>query len=283
VAADQEGGSVQRYKSVLSPLPSAEEAGAGLSPDRLIALGRIMGRQLALVGCSLNLAPLAEAGRGAQAFSRGRYYSDDPLLAAERSGAFLRGMQESLACAAKHFPAMTDTDPHKALPRLDCDPEEFRVRYLEPFKRIAVRDGAAAIMVSHVLVPALDPELPASLSPALISLALRKEAGFKGLVLTDDLGMAALASYGPPSRTAVLAIGAGADMVMVLEAKQALLTRDALAQAVREGRLGIERVRDACVTIIALKIAYGLLAEPAPYSASKLEALKADAATLLAE
>lgn len=272
VAADQEGGTVQRYRAPLGDLPSARVAGEKLGAAGLLALGAAVGKELAMLGCGLELAPVAEAGGGEESFSRGRYYSADPDVAADLAGAFLRGLQASVPCAAKHFPSMTAVDPHRSLPTLAAPRDELEKGYFAPFKELLAEDGAEALMVSHVLVPAIDGKLPASLSPAIVRGVVREGMGFRGLVLTDDLCMGALSGYGGPARTAVLAVAAGVDMVMVLDGASALAARDALVAAVRGGELPESRLDEACARVLALKKAYR--GERPAFSAPALAELK---------
>jgi beta-N-acetylhexosaminidase len=261
VATDHEGGSVQRLRSGFSRLPSAEAAGRLFSTDGLEALGEAVGAQLAAVGIGMTLGPLVEPGRGEADFSRGRYYSDDAERAAVLSGAFLRGLQAAgIPCAAKHYPGMTDQDPHQGLPSIDLSLEALMAGPLLPFSSLArgdARDAPAAIMLSHVIMTEVDPDEPASLSPRAIAL-LRENIGYTGLLITDDIHMKAVSERHGYEEAALRALGAGADMVMLSENRAAIRVRDALLSALEAGRISRGRLEGAVARALEIKLRYGL-------------------------
>jgi beta-N-acetylhexosaminidase len=143
------------------------------------------------------------------------------------------------------------------MPVLDLDVAELEVLFVS--FGIALRQGnPAALMVSHIMVPALDPKRPASLSPVIIDRVLRKKLQYEGLVVCDDLRMGAIRATGrEPAAVAVEALAAGVDLVLTWKEDLALL-RDALVAAMEKGGLAEARVRDAARRVIAVKIAYGI-------------------------
>lgn len=270
VAIDHEGGDVFRFKRGLTRLPAAEELGrAGAAA----LAGRIAAAELSIVGISLNLAPVAEAllpWNGA--FLGGRAWSDDPKQAGELAYAFVEASQAAgLAATLKHFPGNKGADPHEALPLIDEGPEDFERYYLSPF-RIALRARPAAVMLSHAAVALFGDGLPATLSPAAISL-LKDELGFEGVVLSDDLVMAALGSRDGVAAAAIAALRAGADLLMVSGAREARAARDALRAAMAADQALEARARDAAYRAAAQALRFGAAAPLPELSAEAFSAL----------
>ena len=167
-----------------------------------------------------------------------------------------------MAACAKHFPGHGDTavDSHHGLPVVDVDVDLLRSRELVPF-RAAIAAGAKAVMSAHIMVPALDPVHPATLSRAVLSGLLRARAadgglGYDGLIVTDGIEMGAIAdTYGIAEGT-VLALAAGADAICVgggLAGEETVLQlRDVIVESVRSGRLPEERLADAAARVRGL-------------------------------
>ena len=189
-------------------------------------------------------------------------------------------MDQGIIPAVKHFPGHGDTavDSHVGLPVVDKSPEELEETELIPFRaaiQSAGTDGQVpAVMVAHILLTQLDPERPASLSPAVVTGLLREELGFAGAVLTDDLTMGAVTqSYGL-GEAAVLAVEAGCDILLVCHGQDSVpAVRTALLEAVASGRITAERLDESVYRILRLKTEYALTNEPV--SSPDLEALNA--------
>jgi len=258
IAIDHEGGEVFRFREGVTSLPSARVLGES-GPDAVSGAGAAAGRELRALGISLNLAPVAEAWDARNGgFLGTRAFSADPARAGILAAAFLSAQQlEGTAATAKHYPGNGVEDPHRTVPVVEASLREIEEFYDPPFRE-AVKAGAAAVMLSHARFTALDPALPASLSPAVIG-RLKGELGFRGIVLTDDLTMKALSGEGGVGTAAVSAVRAGADMVMASGGRGALEAYRALLGAVRSGELPEVRVRDAASRILAQKIRFGLL------------------------
>ncbi len=266
VAVDHEGGSVHRFASDATRLPAAatfgafaEKNGERAAADAVRETAYRAGLELRALGVTLNLAPVAEASdERSAAFLGDRSYGSDGRLVAAAAGAFVEGMDEAgVACVVKHFPGNAEGDPHRAAPVIALDTEGLG-RMVAPFRTVISAARPAAVMVSHAVVEAVDPERPGSLSPAVVSGWLKGDLGFRGFVVTDDLRMGAVALTGrSPSRAAVEAVAAGADLIMTWP-KDLLAVRDALVSAVADGRLPAERFRDAARRVIAAKFRYGL-------------------------
>ncbi|MDP3179041.1 MAG: glycoside hydrolase family 3 N-terminal domain-containing protein [Spirochaetaceae bacterium] len=259
VALDHEGGSVFRFKgSGITRIPPAAEVGAR-GPSYARMLGEIGGAQLRALGVNMALAPVVELlDDRNQRFLGSRSYGRNARIVDRAAGAYLEGLQTAGAAAvAKHFPGNADADPHERLPSLPINLKTYK-RDFEPRFAQAIDRGVAGIMLSHVVCPALDPDKPATISSAFAQAALKKKLGFKGVVLTDDLYMKALTEDSPPERTAVEALAAGADLLMLTWNGRAESVRDAIVRAVKDGRLDRERLYDAARRVVELKLRYGM-------------------------
>jgi beta-N-acetylhexosaminidase len=259
VAVDQEGGRVQR---LLPPdftrVPSAREIAQSGDPAVARASAAAIAQELSSCGINWDFAPVLDVNNNPDNPVIGaRSYSDDPAVVAAMGVAAVRGFQEDgniLACG-KHFPGHgdTDTDSHHALPRIPHGRERLDRIELVPF-RAAISAGIDAIMTAHILFPALNPERPATLSPAILTGLLREELGFDGLVITDDLEMRGVADDWGAAEAAVLAVNAGADVLLcchTLSTQQAI--RDALIAAVESGRIPRTRIEESCERIARVK------------------------------
>ena len=255
VAVDEEGGDVTRlHARAGSPVlgPAALGAADDLALTR--ATGHWLGTELAAAGIDLDLGPVADVNTNpANPVIGTRSFGADPGRAAAHVAAWVEGLQAAgVAACAKHFPGHGDTaqDSHLEQPTVDAPLETLQARELVPFAA-AVRAGIAAVMTSHIVVPALDPVLPATLSAPVLGL-LRERLGYDGVIVSDALDMAgACAGRGIPE-AAVLSLAAGADLLCIGADKDAALVREiqaAIVAAVRTGRLPEERLREAVARI----------------------------------
>ena len=257
VAADEEGGQVTRLEAVTgSSWPGNAALGHVDDPGLTERVAAEMGRFLAAAGITLDYAPTADVNSDPRNPVIGvRSFSADAATTAAHTAAFVRGLQGAgVAACAKHFPGHGDTglDSHHDLPVLTLDEETLHARELLPF-RAAAAAGVRTVMAGHLLVPALDPENPASLSRAVLTGLLRERLGFEGLIVTDALEMKAVHRGAGVPELAVRAVAAGADAVCVgtgaTDEGPVLALRDALVAAVREGRLAEERLADAAARV----------------------------------
>ncbi|MER5872520.1 glycoside hydrolase family 3 protein [Streptomyces sp. NPDC002044] len=260
VAIDEEGGDVTRLEARGgSSFPGNLALGAVDDTDLTRAVAHELGLRLAECGVNLNWAPSADVNSNPDNPVIGvRSFGADTHLAARHTAAYVEGLQTAgVAACTKHFPGHGDTnvDSHHALPRIDVDLGTLQARELVPFKA-AVAAGTKAVMSAHILVPALDPTRPATLSPQILTGLLRKELGYEGLIVTDGMEMHAIAGTYGIERGSVLAIAAGADAICVggglADEATVLRLRDALVAAVREGTLPEERLADAAARVRAL-------------------------------
>ncbi|WP_329136299.1 glycoside hydrolase family 3 protein [Streptomyces sp. NBC_01476] len=258
VTADEEGGDVTRLEARGgSSFPGNLALGAVDDIKLTRAVAAELGRRLAACGVNLNWAPSADVNSDPGNPVIGvRSFGADPDLVARNTAAYVEGLQSAgVAASVKHFPGHGDTaiDSHHALPRIDVDLDTLRSREFVPF-RAALAAGSKVVMSAHILVPALDPELPATLSPAILTGLLRapeSEGGFgyDGLIITDGIEMQAISGTYGIARGTVMALAAGADAICVgggLSDEQTVITlRDAIVAAVRDGSLPAGRLADA--------------------------------------
>lgn len=262
VAADEEGGDVTRLEARGgSSFPGNLALGAVDDVKLTRAVAAELGRRLAACGVNLNWAPSADVNSDPDNPVIGvRSFGAEPELVARNTAAYVEGLQSAgVAASVKHFPGHGDTgvDSHHAMPRIDVDLETLRDRELVPF-RAAVAAGTKAVMSAHILVPALDAELPGTLSASVLTGLLRAPRekgglGYDGLIVTDGIEMQAISAVYGIERGTVMALAAGADAICVgggLSDEQTVLTlRDAIVRAVREGDLPAERLADAAARV----------------------------------
>jgi beta-N-acetylhexosaminidase len=259
IALDHEGGSVFRFHGKgITRLPPPLEVGER-GPEYARLLGRAAGEELRTLGVNLALAPIVELLRDSNKdFLGNRSYGRDAGRVDASAGAFLEGLQEGgVVSVAKHFPGNAGEDPHRKLPRLDIDMESYERDYLPRFAE-AIHRGVGAVMISHVVVPLLDDTNPATLSPSIVTGELRSRLGWDGLAITDDLYMKALSATMPPERSAVEALRAGVDFLMLAAGSSAARIRDSIVRAVESGSLDRDRLMEAARRVIELKLAYGM-------------------------
>ncbi|BAC70730.1 sugar hydrolase [Streptomyces avermitilis] len=260
VAIDEEGGDVTRLEvRTGSSFPGNHALGAvdDVALTREVAFE--LGRRLAECGVNLNWAPSADVNSNPGNPVIGvRSFGADTDLVARHTAAYVTGLQAAgVAACTKHFPGHGDTavDSHHALPRIDVDASVLHARELAPF-RAAIAAGSRAVMSAHILVPALDPDRPATLSRRVLTGLLREELGYQGLIVTDGMEMQAIAGTYGIERGSVLAIAAGADAICVggglADDETVRRLRDALVSAVRSGELAEERLADAAERVRAL-------------------------------
>lgn len=262
VAADEEGGDVTRLEARGgSSFPGNLALGAVDDLKLTRAVAAELGRRLAECGIDLNWAPSADVNSDPGNPVIGvRSFGADPELVARNTAAYVEGLQSAgVAACVKHFPGHGDTatDSHHAMPRIDVDRRTLDGRELVPF-RAALAADAKVVMSAHILVPAIDPELPATLSRAVLTDLLRAPVaggglGYDGLIVTDGIEMQAIAATYGIERGTVMALAAGADAICVggglADEQTVLALRDAVVAAVREGVLPEKRLADAAARV----------------------------------
>jgi beta-N-acetylhexosaminidase len=250
VSVDQEGGRVARLKRPFTEWPPM--ATLGRSGDAALAerFARALASELKAVGITMDYAPVLDVHTNPKNPVIGdRALADRADEVARLGGAIIRGLQgDGIAACGKHFPGHGDTsaDSHHDLPLVEHPLERLRQVELVPF-RAAIDANVATIMTAHVLLPAVDDRLPATLSRRLVTDLLRDELKYDGVILTDDLEMKAIASEYAVPRAAVMAVDAGCDGVLICSGDHGTQTAtlEALIHAVEDRTLPQARIDDA--------------------------------------
>ena len=260
IVVDHEGGEVSHAPWV-TPQPAAADLGVRADPREVRGVAEQIGLELWRAGVNTDFAPVVDTGYGAAIGSRS--FGEDPELVAELSAAAVNGFQDAgVVSSAKHFPnhGVAVTDSHTGLPVVDHDLRTIESYDLPPF-RAAVRAGVPMVMVGHLVYPAIDPELPASLSPKAIGL-LREDLGFDGVVVTNDLAMVGATGGESPAQAAVAAVKAGADLLVISSPPQQQADAyEAVVRAVESGEISRERLEASLERIERIKERYPLYKE----------------------
>ncbi|MCL2007714.1 MAG: glycoside hydrolase family 3 protein [Treponema sp.] len=267
IAVDHEGGLVHRFGAGVERLPSAysfwqmtQREGRSAALTHAETLYFRSAREIRDLGITMVLAPIVEIlDEDNTAFLSTRSYGPDPDFVIDAASVFIKGMQSAgIASVLKHFPGNSSADPHYAFSALSA-PRETLDLMVRPFAEIINNLDPPVVMMSHVMVPALDPNRNASLSPIVIQDWLRGELNFKGIVLADDYIMDAIAGTGlTPATAAIEALNSGVDMIMVWPRDIAGVHASILA-ALGDGRLSRERLLEANERIIAEKLRFNLI------------------------
>jgi beta-N-acetylhexosaminidase len=258
VGVDQEGGIVERLHTGVTRFPTFMSAGAAHDPGLTRQAYAAGARELRGLGFTVDFAPVADVTIGpADPAIGSRSASSDPRVVGEQAVAAARGFMDSgVVPVVKHFPghgSVTD-DSHVTLPVQDRPLGQLRRRDLVPFRR-AVAAGLPAVMVGHLDVRAVAPGVPSSLAGPVVTGLLRRELGFDGAVVTDSLEMAAVTRRFGSAASAVRALRAGSDVLLMPPDPRA--ARDGIVRAVRRGALSVDRLRRAAARSIALALLGG--------------------------
>ena len=250
VSVDQEGGRVARLKEPFTKWPPMATLGRSGDVHLAERFARALAAELRAVGFTLDYAPVLDILTNPKNPAIGdRALAETASEVARLGAAIIRTLQaEGIAACGKHFPGHgdTSTDSHHELPLVEHPIERLREVEFVPF-RAAIEADVAAIMTAHVFLPALDVDRPATLSRPIVTGLLREELGYQGVIFSDDLEMKAVASEYAVPTSAVLAIEAGCDGVLICsgdhDSQAAAL--EALVHAVEDDRVRQSRVDDA--------------------------------------
>ncbi|MGB9990968.1 beta-N-acetylhexosaminidase [Pseudoduganella rhizocola] len=258
IAIDQEGGAVVRSTWVPAP-PAAMGLGAADDTELAHRTGAAVARAVKALGFNWNFAPVLDLNNNPHnPVIAERSFGAEPKRAAELAMAWMAGSHsEGVACCVKHFPGHGDThvDSHRDLPTVNKPLEQLEAFEFAPFKMAAPQ--APAMMTAHIVYPSIDPDNPATMSPAILDKLLRKHWQYRGVIITDGMDMHAIAGRYGVGNAAVRALTAGADMVMALGTTETQNeTLDAIAKALAEGALTEEQVQERLDRLSALARAY---------------------------
>jgi len=260
VTIDQEGGLVARIGPPATQLPGNMALGATFDAGLARAQGDVLGSELRAMGVNVDFAPVLDVNTNPDNPVIGiRSMGADPRTVSRLGAAQIEGIQQHIGATAKHFPGHgdTETDSHYGLPQVTYDRATLD-KHLEPF-RAAIDAGVDMIMTAHIVVDAIDPDLPGTLSPAVLTGLLREEMGFDGIITTDALDMAAMTDHWSQAEMSVLAIRAGSDILLNSPDVDASIA--GVKQAVADGTLTEERLDESVTRILEWKAERGILAD----------------------
>jgi beta-N-acetylhexosaminidase len=290
IAVDQEGGCVARITQGVTVFPGNMALGATGSEHLARRAANVTAAELLALGINVNLAPVLDISSNPRNPGLGaRSFGSDAALAARLGSAMIVGMQEKgILAAAKHFPGLGDAhvDSHNELPIVDVAGERLESRELLPF-RAGIDAGVAFVMSAHCSYPSLDGTLaPATLSEPILTGLLRERMGFKGIVITDCLEMAAIEKNFPAAQSALMAVRAGANMVLICHTlKKQTSAIDSLAAAVKTGDISEEIIDAAIAKISSTKKRLGFCDSSTPLKVepqtSLSESMAAEAITIV--
>lgn len=266
IGVDQEGGRVTRLPPPFTKLPPMRLLGEIGDLGLIRRAARAIGSELGAAGFNLNFAPVLDVDSNPQNPVIGdRAFGRDPRTVMRSAVAFLQGLQDKnvLACG-KHFPGHGDTskDSHFELPVITHDRARLEQIELPPF-RAASGAGVASLMSAHVVVNAIEPNVPATLSRAACASLLRAEIGFEGVLFSDDLEMKAVAARYAVEDAAVEAIWAGCDALLICKDEDA---QDRAHEALVKKVESDSRFRDRCAEALGRCLRIRRLAPPQPPS-----------------
>ena len=255
---DQEGGAVARMDDKLIKVPPAEEVGKE-PVEQAAALAKEVGTELKDLGFNINFAPVADLG-----LTYGRSYSTNPDEVVRYASAVGKSYDEAgLWYSYKHFPGIgkTDVDLHADTSIVPVSKETLLSEDTKVFVDLIKQSkpNTYTIMVSHAMYPQIDPDHPSSLSKTIITDWLRKDMGYNGVVVTDDMDMGALAKHYTFGDMAVQSILAGSDIMLVChEYEHMQEDYNGLMKAVKDGRISKERLDESVKRILLMKMSRGL-------------------------
>lgn len=257
MAIDQEGGRVSRLPSDFTIFPPAATVAHSGSTELAYQAAAVTAKELRGVGMNMNMAPVLDIHTNpANPIIGNRAFGTEPEQVCRMGAATIAGLHNHrvLACG-KHFPGHgdTSTDSHIELPIVHASRKQLEDRELKPFY-YAIDHGLQAMMTAHVHYPALDPTYPATLSSTILSGLLRQQAGFSGVILSDDLEMRAILDHAAVGDAAIRSLQAGADMLLICKDRTlATDTYDALRRAVTSQELDPIQVEASLARIHAVK------------------------------
>jgi beta-N-acetylhexosaminidase len=273
VAIDEEGGRVARLSPPALTIPPMRRLGDAGDLALIERVADAVARELACLGVSMNFAPVVDVDTNPDNPIIGdRAFSNEPERVVELAAAYLRGLRSGgVASCLKHYPGHGDTllDSHLALPTVAHDRARLESVELVPFRRLAA--DADSMMTAHIVYPALDPSCPATLSPRIATELLRRELGFEGVLFSDDLEMQAIQGHASWGDSAVAALLAGCDLLLVCSRSDAQAeVHAAVSERIARDELFAARCREAARRGLGLRRAY----PPAPGSPEDFERLE---------
>jgi len=255
VSVDHEGGKVQRFKRGFTKIPDAATIGATESPNLAFKIGEVIAKELKAVGINLNYAPVADIATNPKNPVIGnRAFGTKEDIVSKFCSAVVRGhLTQGVQPCLKHFPGHGDThlDSHFALPTVNTSLQTLQERELKPFVK-AVKSHCSFIMMSHILLPHIDPQYPATRSQTIIQTLLRDQMHYSRLIITDDMEMKAITDHFGEQDAPCLALQAGCDLLLYRTESATRVAYASVVKAIEQGQLNptqiltsVERIRAA--------------------------------------
>lgn len=266
ISVDEEGGRISRMPGQVKKLPSAKSIGEINSINLSNDLGSLLALQTKAFGFNMDFAPVLDIWSNPQNTVIGdRAFGTTPETVVKNGIQVMQGIRDGgVIPVVKHFPGHGDTivDSHVGLPAVDYDMGRLKSFEWVPFQS-AIEKQADAVMISHILMTKIDPENPATLSKTIITDILRKQMGFDGVVITDDMTMGAIENNYNIGDAAVKSLIAGSDIVLVCHGYEKQLEAiSAVKAAVNDGLISEERIIESVYRILMLKEKYHLSDQP---------------------
>lgn len=262
VSTDEEGGVVDRLSAFYPPRPSAQDLAATGDPAQAEQTAAGVARDLKSIGINTDLAPVVDVRTDPYAVEYTRLFGDNPAAVDRYAGAFLQGLQQNgVVGTLKHWPGIGSVtqDPHETLPTITRSRAELEATDFAAFRDLLAQHPGI-VMVTHVIVQAIDPAMPATLSPKLVNGVLRDELGYQGVVMTDSLYMKGISVRYSLGEAAVLSVIAGDDLLEgAWDTGSMTEMVNALKAAIAQGRISEGRIDQSVERILTLKAMYGML------------------------
>jgi len=269
VLTDEEGGYVDRLTQFYGYRSSATEIGDRGSKSYAQAQGVQTGKDMSVLGFNADFAPDVDVQLVDGPDQRTRTFGSTPDAVTAMAGAYMTGMQsQNVTVCLKHFPGLgaATSDAHLGLPVINRTVDQINAVELAPYKALIATGQVGMIMSTDLLMKALDPTLPAEISPTIINGVLRKQLGYDGVVVTDALYMDGITKTYSSSQAAALSIEAGDDLLVgPFTPTQVGWYIQGIKDAMANGQISTARINQSVLRILKLKIRMGLLPVPAHY------------------
>ena len=262
ISVDEEGGLVSRMPSEFKDIPTNSDIAKYDDEDLSYNIGKVIGEEISSLGFNMDFAPVLDINSNPDNPVIGnRSFGDNEAIVSKLGIATMKGLKDSnIIATVKHFPGHGDTsvDSHVGLPVVENDLERLKSFELVPFQK-AIDEGVDMVMVSHIMLPKIDENDPATLSKTIVTDILRKDMNYNGVVVTDDMTMGAIINNYDIGEAAVKSINAGVDIVMVChQYENVTKVIDAIKEAVNNGSITEERIDKSVERILKLKDKYNI-------------------------
>ncbi len=264
ISTDFEGGIVNELRRITGERMSEQSIGATGNPQVAYNAGHSAALDLKALGLNVNFMPIVDVLTNPN--NPGlpmRTFGSDPTFVTNMGRAYLKGLTDGgVVGCLKHFPGLgsATVDPHYSLPYMNRSVAALKAVDLVPYRTLINEGMVPMVMVTHILNPQLDPNLPTSLSPNVVTQLLRNQLNFKGVIISDTLWMGGISNTYTLAQAAVLAVKAGIDLILGprgLHDTQSMIT--GLHQAVVSGEISMEQINASVQRILELKLRYGII------------------------